>query len=302
MEIRVKVPASSANLGAGFDTLGMALSLYLECTLRSSAGGLAVSVSGSEPDGIPADASNLVWRSFQSVAGPAAGDDFALEIHNDIPLGRGLGSSAAAIVAGLVLANELADLNLSRDALLQKATEIEGHPDNVAAAIFGGVVVSCQTDQGDVLAVKSTPASSLQTVVVVPEFQLATGDARSALPETYSRPDAIFNLQRVGLFVATFAGGRFDLLREAMKDRIHQPYRARLVPGLSEILALQDVPGLLGVALSGAGPSVLAFCRPDIDPAPLASAIVDCFRQQGIESRSLRLPMDTEGFIPERLS
>jgi homoserine kinase len=141
--IRVRVPASSANLGPGFDALGLALGLHLECTLRSSAAGLKVTSSGVDCAEIPADSSNLILRTFSRWAGPEAAASLELDIHNEIPLGRGLGSSAAAIVAGLALANAYAGLHRSREELIQAATEVEGHPDNVAAAICGGLVVSC---------------------------------------------------------------------------------------------------------------------------------------------------------------
>ena len=296
--IRVRVPASSANLGPGFDTLALALGLYLECTLRASEAGFVVRVSGEDPSGIPRDETNLTWRAFLRLAGGKAPRGVELEIANDIPVGKGLGSSAAAIVAGLALANEWMGLSKSRDDLVQLATEIEGHPDNVTAAVWGGFVVSCQSDDGRVLAVKQRPPAAVEVVLAVPEFPLATAAARAALPAQYSRQDAVFNVQRVALLLAALSEGRTDLFREAMRDRLHQPYRAPLIPGLEDILQLRGVPGLLGVALSGAGPSVVAFCSGHAEE--VGAAMVECFRTKNIAARARRLPVDTEGAVIER--
>ena len=300
--IRVRTPASSANLGPGFDTLALALGLYLECTLRPAAKGFSVRVSGEDRSGIPPDATNLTWRSFLRLAGGKAPGGVELEIVNDIPVGKGLGSSAAAIVAGLALANEWLGLGTSREELVQLAAEIEGHPDNVAAAAWGGFVVSCQNEDGRVMSVKLGRATAVEVVLAVPEFQLSTTAARAALPAHYSRQDAVFNVQRVALLVAALADPAerdADLFREAMRDRLHQPYRAPLIPGLEDILRLRDVPGLLGVALSGAGPSVVAFCSGHTEE--VGAALVACFRAKNTAARARRLPIDTEGFVIERL-
>jgi homoserine kinase len=296
-EIRVRVPASSANLGPGFDALALALGLYLRCTLRQSGRGLRIKVSGADAAEIPQDRSNLVWRTFEKLAGTQAGDDLELEIANEIPVGKGLGSSAAAILAGLALANEWVRLNKSREQLIEIAAGLEGHPDNVAAATLGGLVVSCQQDDGKVLAVPYRFSADVEVVLVVPQLQLATEAARAALPENYARRDAVFNLQRLALMFAAFQSGRSDALAEAMRDRLHQPYRAPLIPGFAEVLKLQNVPGLLGVALSGAGPSVVAFCRGAAETA--GKAIADCFRRHGISAQALPLPVDQTGLLAE---
>src|SRR5690349_11984563 len=173
-EIRVRVPASSANLGAGFDALALALALYLRCTLRPSSGGLKISASGTDAAEIPRDESNLVWKTFARLAGEKAGKDFELEIVNEIPIGGGLGSSAAAIVAGLALANAWSGSNRPKQRIIEIATGLEGHPDNVAAASLGGLVVSCQAEDGRILAVQTPMSSDVKVLVVVPEFQLST--------------------------------------------------------------------------------------------------------------------------------
>jgi homoserine kinase len=298
--IRVRVPASSANLGPGFDTLALALGLYLECTLRASETGLLVRVSGEDAFGIPPDKTNLTWRAFLRLVGGEAPRDAILEIANDIPVGKGLGSSAAAIVAGLALANEWLQLGKSRDELVQLATEIEGHPDNVAAAVWGGLVASCQSEDGQVMSVKLGRTAQMEIVLAIPNFPLSTAAARAALPAQVSRKDAVFNVQRVALLLAALSEGRTDLFAEAMRDRLHQPYRAPLIPGLEDILQLRDVPGLLGVALSGAGPSVIAFCSGHAEE--VGTALVACFREKNVSARARRLRVDTDGVIVERLA
>lgn len=298
--IQVRVPASSANLGPGFDTLGLALGVYLRCTLRRSDGGLKVISSGTDCSEIPADASNLILRTFSRWAGEKSLDSLHLEIHNEIPLGRGLGSSAAAIVAGLALANEWAGLKRTREELIQAATEVEGHPDNVAAAVRGGLVVSCQRDDHCVISVNCPIASGLQIVLVVPECRLSTEAARAALPATYSRRDAVFNVQRAALLMQAFRDGSRELFAEAVRDRLHQPYRAKLIPGFDEILQLANLPGLLGTALSGAGPSVIAFC--DSRAAEIGDMIAECFRKHGVNAEARLLNVDHQGLAVERLA
>ncbi|OFW10364.1 MAG: homoserine kinase [Acidobacteria bacterium RIFCSPLOWO2_12_FULL_59_11] len=298
--IRVRVPASSANLGPGFDTLALALGLYLRCTLRKSRQGFRIEVSGTDTASIPRDESNLIWKAFTRLAGEQAKPGVILEIVNEVPIGKGLGSSAAAIVAGLALANEWLEWKQSKDQLIAMATAMEGHPDNVAAAVRGGLVISCQAEDGTVIALNSSIQANLEVALVVPQCQLSTEVARAALPAHYSRRDAVFNLQRVALLLAALREGHQELLAEAMRDRFHQPYRAPLVPGFPEILELRGVPGLLGLALSGAGPSVVAFCSGHT--SEVGEAIASCFRKHGIETATHRLPIDSQGLVVERVS
>ena len=296
-EIRVRVPASSANLGPGFDALAIALDLPLRCTLRASAGGLKINTTGVDAAEIPKDGSNLIWKSFLRLAGDKAGSNFELEIDNSIPLGRGLGSSAAAIVAGLALGDAWLGGGRGKQRLLEIASGLEGHPDNVAAAMLGGLVVSCQTESGGIATVQNRFPTGISVVVVVPELQLSTEAARAALPPQYVRKDAVFNVQRVALFVAALQANRPELLAEAMRDRFHQPYRAALIPGFEDALKLEKVPGLLGVALSGAGPSVIGFCQDD--GAATGDAIASCFRRKGISAKPMRLAIDSQGLVVE---
>jgi homoserine kinase len=301
-QIRVRVPASSANLGPGFDALALALGLYLRCALRPSTRGLKITASGADTAEIACDESNLVWKSFVRLAGKGIGTGFELEIANEIPLGKGLGSSAAAIVAGLMLADAWTGANSGKQRLVEMATEIEGHPDNVAAAALGGLVASCHAEDGAVLTASCVVPGSIQVVVAIPAMRLSTEAARSVLPAQYSRQDAVFNAQRAALLIAALQSGRSELLREAMRDRIHQPYRASLIPGLAEALQLRDVPGLLAIALSGAGPSILALCDASVSGAAdqVGDALAGVFRSKGISAEARLLSIDSQGAVIER--
>jgi homoserine kinase len=255
----VRVPASSANLGPGFDALGLALSVYLTCRFRP-ASLLQIRVSGRDSDSIPADASNLIWQTALQVAADvqAVLPPVELEIENDIPLGKGLGSSAAALTAGVVIADQLLGLGWKPLRILDEAARFEGHPDNVAACVLGSIVASAIDRGGAARVVRLDLSDRFDAAVVVPDFELPTSRARSVLPDVYSRTDTIFNVQRAALLVAALVTGTSSAFPAALEDCIHQPYRAPLVPGLDEIVKLR-APGLLGCALSGAGPSILVF-------------------------------------------
>jgi homoserine kinase len=255
----VRVPATSANLGPGFDSLGMALSIYLEVRFRP-AEVLAIHASGRDSALISPGENNLIWQTALAVAGHAGRPIpmAEIDIHNGIPIGKGLGSSAAALLAGVVIADELLGLAWSRDRILDEAARIEGHPDNVAAAALGSIVASAIDSEGITRAVRMQLPARYGIAIVVPDFILPTSEARAVLPTMYSRADAVFNIQRSALLIAAMLTQTTDAFHAALEDRLHQPYRERLVPGLSEMLRLR-LPGLLGAALSGAGPSVLVF-------------------------------------------
>lgn len=259
MYTTVRVPASSANLGPGFDALGMAIGIYLECRFKPAAR-LCIHVTGRDADAIPTGAENLIWQTALRVASDVHRElpPIALEINNDIPLGKGLGSSAAALTAGVVIADQLLELGWKRWRVLDEAARIEGHPDNVAACVLGSIVASAIDGGGVARAVRLELSPRFGAGIVVPDFVLPTSTARAVLPESYSRGDAIFNLQRSALLIAALASGVTAAFPTALEDRCHQPYRKHLVPGLDEVLRLR-APGLLGCALSGAGPSILVF-------------------------------------------
>jgi homoserine kinase len=249
----VRVPASSANLGPGFDALGIALDVFLECRFRR-ADALSIRASGVDADRISAGADNLIWETARELGAGA----IELEILNSIPVGKGLGSSAAAVTAGVVIGAEIAGLGWDRARVLDEVARIEGHPDNAAACVLGGIVASATDSCGAVRAVKMALPSKFGVAVVVPDFAVSTASAREVLPPVYSRADAIFNVQRAALLMAALGAADGEAMRVALEDRLHHPYRFGLVKGLEEMVGLREA-GLLGCVLSGAGPSVLVF-------------------------------------------
>jgi homoserine kinase len=301
MRVRVRVPATSANLGPGFDALGLALALHNEVVAEAAAE-VTVSIEGAGRGRLDEGAKNLVARAV-ALAHEVAGRPFhgaRLRCINRIPLSRGLGSSAAAWVGGLLAANALMGEPLDREAVLTAAARAEGHPDNVAAALLGGLTVSC-ADGGRVTAVSLPAPSEVEWVVLLPETESSTHDARAVLPDTVSRSDAVFNVQRVSLLLAALATGRTDLLDQAMQDRLHQPYRQRLFPWMEAIAAAGRRAGGLGCVLSGAGPSMLAAVRQGGGRA-VAEAMERALRDVGIAGRAMALPVDPVGATWERVS
>jgi len=233
--------------------------VYLECRFRQSAK-LEIRVSGREAELIPTGEDNLIWQTALRVAADVGETlpPIELEIFNDIPIGKGLGSSAAALTAGVVIADSLLGLGWKPLRILDEAARIEGHPDNVAACVLGSIVASAIDSGGAARAVRLDLPARFGVAVVVPDFDLPTSKARAVLPDSYSRVDAVFNVQRAALLIAALATGTISSFPTALEDRFHQSYRAPLVPGLDEILKLR-APGLLGCVLSGAGPSILVF-------------------------------------------
>jgi homoserine kinase len=289
-----RIPASTSNLGAGFDTLGLAVNRYLEISLtRSDA--FTSEAAGVGGDSIALTADNLIQRVAFHVAGKRdrALHPFRLRIANQIPLMRGLGSSAAAIIAGITCYEWNAEDRLTDDEIFRCAHEFEPHPDNLAAALYGGLTAAATSPSGETYVARLTMAPGAAVVVIIPEFALSTPDARAVLPAVYSRSDAVYNIQRSALTVAALTTGKWSLLREAMRDRIHQPYRTRQIPGLQEILEM-ELSGLLAVALSGAGPSVFAFTEPGQAHA-VGVEIVRTFSRFGVTATAHELEVDTAG-------
>jgi homoserine kinase len=257
------------------DALGLALSIYIHARIIALDSDAAAS-SASTPnaaesnggelrftfDGVTLDGENSIERALRAAAAKFGTrlPGLHIEVRTDIPLKAGLGSSAAAIVTGLRLYEAIAG-PLSQEDLLTLAGELEGHPDNTSASILGGLTASCQAD-GRVIAIATRWPEEIRVLVATPAITLSTKVARAALPASVSRADAIFNVQRTAVLLQAVNAGRFDALREALRDRLHQPYRASLVPGLERALAFEH-PALLGVFLSGAGPSIAAFTRGD---------------------------------------
>jgi len=289
----VRVPATSANLGPGFDALGLALALHNE-VIAEEGQGVTVRIEGEGADRLPRDGNNVVARGVR-LAYETAGRPFkgcALTCVNRIPAARGLGSSAAAWVGGLLAGNALAGAPLSKETLLALAARAEGHPDNVAAAIFGGLTVSCLTSEG-VIAVALPVPPSLVWVVLVPEVASSTAEARALLPQSVPRVDAVFNVQRVALLLASLQTACPAPLATALDDRLHQPYRLKLFPWLSEVAAAARAAGALGCVLSGAGPSLLAVVAGD--GGPVARAMEAALRKAGVSGSARALAVDVDG-------
>lgn len=290
---RLSAPASSANLGSGFDTVGIAFELRMRVDVRVLAAGESAVWTYAGPHAPTHEGlRRCIERAIARIA-PAA-PPLAVALDNAIPLGAGLGSSAAAHALGVAIGARLVDVPPAEDRLALAVAELEGHPDNALAAWYGGVVVAAMGDDGLHYARFAPP--DLGVVVAVPAMALATEDARALMPETYSKADAVHNVQRAALLGAALASGRLDLLGAAMRDRLHQPYRAPAVPGLEEMLALED-PALLGVALSGAGPSVLALVRRE--PERLGRLLADIFARNGVAAEVLTPPPALEGLRDE---
>lgn len=277
----VSVPATTANMGPGFDCLGMALGLYNDIHMTLSPGRISIKVEGEGADDIKRDERNIVWRAAQRVFQEIGRENpgLCITLVNKIPTARGLGSSAAAIVGGLVAANRLTGETLSREKILSLATELEGHPDNVAPALLGGMVISVVAE-GVVHTLKICPPGKLSAVVAIPDFKLSTHAAREVLPKQVSLQDAIFNLSRSALLVGALCEKRLDLLSVASQDVLHQPFRAPLVPGLLKVIEEAHRAGALSVALSGAGPTVIALT--DGYSEGIAQIMQDTFREAGV--------------------
>jgi homoserine kinase len=249
----VRVPASSANLGPGFDVLAAALNLQLELEV-SEAGGFSVEAE----DGVPADRTNLCVRAFESLS-PA--DEIAFRISSEIPLARGLGSSAAAIVAGLVAADHLFELGLPREEIYSKAVEIEGHPDNVGAALYGGFVC-CPLPEGESrpAPVRLDPPEGVEAVLVIPEEEVRTADARAAMPPAVTLSDAVSNVASASQLVLGVERSDLGLIGRGLRDHLHQSARRDLYPRSLELVERAPELGAIGATISGAGPTVLLWC------------------------------------------
>jgi homoserine kinase len=292
--MQVRIPASSANLGPGFDALGLALAIYLTCQFER-AGQLSIRASGRDAARISTGDDNLIWQTALAVAKDVGGTlpPIALQIENDIPIGKGLGSSAAALTAGVVIADYLLGLHWKAHRILNEAAQIEGHPDNVAACVLGSIVAAAIDAGGVARAVRLELPASYGVAVVVPDFAVPTAQARAVLPDCYSREDTLFNVQRSALLTAALATGTTTAFPAAFEDRLHQPYRYSLVPGLEEMVRLR-APGLLGCALSGAGPSILVFYERGSEE--VCDLVRQIFAAHGHQSETLRVQIAERGY------
>lgn len=294
-KVRVNVPASTTNLGPGFDVLGMALKLYNTVEMEVSASGLCIEIEGEGADILPRDEDNLVYRAaklvFERVGKKTP--PMMIRLINRIPLARGLGSSGTATIGGLMAANAISGADLTRGETLDMAAAVDGHPDNVAASIFGGVVIASPTEQG-VTCMKFLPPKPVDVVIVVPDFYLLTSDARAVLPASVDLQTAVFNIGRASLLVSALATGDFRLLGIATDDKLHQPYREKLIPGMRDVFrAAKSAGENVAVALSGAGPSIVALCTDN--GARIGESMRRAFLKHNINSRVMILDIDEKG-------
>lgn len=297
MPFRVAVPASSANLGPGFDAIGLALDLWVRATVQPA---MQFSVSFKAGAYVPTNAGfeNEIVRGLERILGAGVRPPVSILVENAIPLGKGLGASAAGAVLGLTIGAALADVPPPESVLARHASELEGHPDNALPALLGGVVIAAMPAGEDPAYLRFDPPAGLAAVVVTPRIVLPTAAARALLPASYERSDVVFNVQRASLLAASLATGDLHALRVATGDRVHQPYRAPLVPGFDEMLGF-SLPGLYAIALSGAGPSVIALVSGESEA--IGAEMRGAFAREGIESDVFHLGISTRGATVESL-
>ena len=255
--IRIQIPATSANLGAGFDALGLALTYYNYVEMEESD---VIDIASDDEQPIPTDETNLIYVSARDLFTVCGKQLRGLKLRqtNNIPMARGLGSSSACIIAGLLGANTMLGGPLGHDELVNMAAQIEGHPDNTAPALLGGIVTAV-FDGNKVEWVKQEVFTKLKFVAIIPNYELKTEKARAALPKEVTHKDAVYNLSRAALFSASLLTGKYENLRTAVDDRLHQPYRMPLMPHAQEVFDIAYTLGAYGVYVSGAGPTVMAI-------------------------------------------
>jgi homoserine kinase len=298
--ITVTVPATTANLGPGFDCIGAALTLYNQFEfrlLRDVVDGTEVKITttGIDAEGVSTDKSNLVYQSFEKFYQQLGKTPPPIEIHINlgIPLARGLGSSATAIVGGLLAANYLAGKPLSLLEIRNLAIAIEGHPDNVVPALFGNCQLS--VGEGDNWQISQIPwHQDIVPVLAIPDFEISTQKARSVVPLEISRADAIFNIARLGLLVRGLETHRLDWLQTAMEDKLHQPYRKVLIPGYEVVKTAAIEAGAYGMVISGAGPTLLALTNSTTAEA-VSQSMIEAWKTEGVKAIGRSLPLDSQG-------
>lgn len=254
--VKVRIPASTSNFGPGFDALGLAFNLYNTYEFEEISKGLEI--NGCEESFN--NENNLVYTSmlktFQKIGYTPKG--IRINMGTNIPISRGLGSSAACILGGVIGANEIAGGPLSKEEILEIATEIEGHPDNIAPALFGGLVVSIMEDNKVFYNVVNI-SKDIKFLALIPDFTLSTKESRAVLPSQIPYKDAVYNVGRVSLLLSSLSNGKFDLLKHGVKDKLHEPYRGKLIPGFNGVTSKCEELGSLGVFLSGAGPTIMVL-------------------------------------------
>jgi homoserine kinase len=294
--VRVRVPASTSNLGPGFDALGLALDLAVtvEATVADK---LCITISGEGLEQIPCGSDNLVYRRMATLAQQYGMQlpPLRLHIHNEIPLERGLGASGVASIAGLLAADALLQTKLEQAQILDLAYQLEGHPDNVTPSLLGGCTVSAVAN-GHVTALHVPFSDELVCALCIPNVHMPTQAARQIIPYTYPRADVVFNLSRAALFVTALATRRYDALRIAVEDKLHQPYRARVFPALPAIINAAYDMGAYGAFLSGAGSTVAAFTTP-LQADAVAQSMKQTGERHNLVCRALVAHIDRVGAV-----
>ncbi|HIS68117.1 MAG TPA: homoserine kinase [Candidatus Gallacutalibacter stercoravium] len=284
--IRIQIPATSANLGSGFDSLGIALTMYNQVWMEEAD---SIEISSRDDVPVPQDENNLIFWSAQFLYERCGKKLSGLHIEqqNDIPMARGLGSSSACIVAGLLGANRLLGNPLSRQELVNLATEIEGHPDNTTPALCGGLVTSA-IEGKRVYSVSVPVSEKIRFAVMIPPFELKTEIARGALPESYTRQDAVYNLSRSALMTASLFSGSLENLRVAVQDKLHQPYRMKFIPGVDTVFRISRELGAYGTYISGAGPSIVSIVD-DIGAKNFQQHAIEYLQQKNVTGWRLEI-------------
>ena len=307
MKVSVKVPATTANIGSGFDCLGMALPIYNTITIEETVlpgTGVEINVINDENvqndlilEHVPQDENSIIYKAVELLYNSIGQtpSELKITVQSQIPIARGLGSSASVIVGGLIAANELLGKPADEVALLSIATEVEGHPDNVTPAIVGGLVLTSQEDDGRIVYTKLDWPEEWAITVCIPDYELSTDISRSVLPKEVPMADAVFNAKRLGMFVQAVTKKDPELMKLALQDRLHQPYRMKLVTGLDKIIEnLKHEENVLGCVLSGAGPSVLVISlRDNLDK--IKSIVSETWNDLNIKSNILTLPVEPHG-------
>jgi homoserine kinase len=294
--LRLALPATSANLGPAFDAAALAMDFYIKIDARPATQ-FAIIAGGRDPEICGKVEDHLILTTYREVL-QSAGRDVApldLRIHNEIPIGKGCGSSAAARLAGIALANHFGRLRWSDAQIVGEASRREHHPDNASACWMGGVTVARMSGNAEAQVVNVRPKGKWPLLLAVPDQCLSTEEARRVLPAQYSRADAVTNIQNSMLLLAALTQGRHDLLGAALEDRIHQPYRAALCPLLPCLSEMTGADGLLGVALSGAGPSVLMFVDPGVTMARVEKAVAGQVRRNGLNAELISTAITLRG-------
>lgn len=307
MKISVKVPATTANLGPGFDCMGLALPLYNTITIEETVlPGTGIEINAindaSSNDSlmfehIPLDETSIIYKAVELLYNSIGQtpSELKITVQSQIPIARGLGSSASVIVGGLLAANELLGRPADEVALLSIATEVEGHPDNVTPAIVGGLCLTSQEDDGSILYRKLNWPEEWNITVCVPDYELSTDISRSVLPKEVPMEDAIFNAKRLAMFVQAVNTKDAELMKRALQDRLHQPYRMKLVPGLDKIIEnLRHEENVLGCVLSGAGPSIIIISQKN-DLDKIKSIVKETWEDMNVKVNISTLPVEPQG-------